>query len=285
MKEPNIFHNSETEKSTHKVYEQLFENYSACLRYFESEVTTACSFHHSAHGEYFLNKILCLITKIYTIIIVKYWKTYQLVLLCFIHTASTGRQVPLKREQTELAIRLGANFGVTRVKEPNIFSASVDQQRPALKPAESGWKNQILTKILLFCITLRVNFDVSRVKEPNIFSTSVYQPRRSLKLAESGWKNQTLTKMLLFCISMRVNFDETRVKEPNIFSASVNQPQKRRQCQCANKFKLNRSWSLHCRALKHAESGWKNQTVAQILFCIFYASGTRCLVRLLCPGP
>jgi len=49
--------------------------------------------------------------------------------------------------------------------------------------------------------------------------------------------------MLLFCISVRVNFDVTRVKERNIFNASVNQPQKRRQCHCANKFKLNRSWS------------------------------------------
>jgi len=33
-KEANIFHNSETEKSARKVYEQLFHNYSARLRYF-----------------------------------------------------------------------------------------------------------------------------------------------------------------------------------------------------------------------------------------------------------
>ena len=62
----------QTEKIARKVYEQLFENYSARLRYFALKVTPACSFHRSAHGEYFLNKILCLITKIYTIIIVKY---------------------------------------------------------------------------------------------------------------------------------------------------------------------------------------------------------------------
>ena len=123
VKEPNIFHNSETEKSARKVYEQLFENFSARLRYFALEVTPACSFHRSAY--YCYSKILKK-------------KTYQRVLLCFIHTASTGRQVHLKREQTELAIRHGANCGVTRVKEPNIFSASVDQTRRALKPAQSG---------------------------------------------------------------------------------------------------------------------------------------------------
>ena len=43
VKEPNIFHNSESEKSTRKVYEQLFENYSARLRYFALEVSSFCT--------------------------------------------------------------------------------------------------------------------------------------------------------------------------------------------------------------------------------------------------